>query len=67
MSFYVLNFFGACQFILIGKNWTKIMKEWSFMEMAMRSYGILNMKRRYVVITSVIMTLALGNVQIVSL
>nr|CAL23161.1 gustatory receptor candidate 28 [Tribolium castaneum] len=62
MSFYVLNFFGSIQFIIISKHWVTIMKEWSFMEMSMRNYGSsINMKKRFVVMTSVIMTLALGN------
>ncbi|KYB27621.1 Gustatory receptor for sugar taste 64f-like Protein [Tribolium castaneum] len=60
MSFYVLNFFGSIQFIIISKHWVTIMKEWSFMEMSMRNYGSsINMKKRFVVMTSVIMTLAL--------
>ncbi|KAJ3633307.1 hypothetical protein MTP99_010264 [Tenebrio molitor] len=60
MSFYILNFFAALQFIIIATNWSKVLKEWSFIDMSMRGYGaITNMKRRFVVMTTVIMTLAL--------
>lgn len=60
-SFYILNFCGAVQFIVLAKNWSNVLKEWSLMEMSMRGYGsVVTMKRRHMIMTTVVMTLALG-------
>ncbi|KAJ3653905.1 hypothetical protein Zmor_013130 [Zophobas morio] len=60
-SFYILNFCGAVQFIVLAKNWSNVLKEWSLMEMSMRGYGsVVTMKRRHMIMTTVVMTLALA-------
>ncbi|RZC39788.1 zinc finger protein 2-like [Asbolus verrucosus] len=60
MSFYILNSFAALQFILTAKNWSIILKEWSFMEMSMRGYShLINLKKKFIILISVIMLLAL--------
>ncbi|XP_049822393.1 gustatory receptor for sugar taste 64f-like [Aethina tumida] len=58
--FYVWNFFAGVQMIQICRNWTHLLKEWSIVEMSMRNYSfIFNLKRKFVSISLLVMTIAL--------
>lgn len=61
MAFYICNLFATLQFIHISKNWYIIVREWSLVEMSMKSYGFLpDLKKKFKILTITIMVAALG-------
>ncbi|KAJ8940990.1 hypothetical protein NQ318_011724 [Aromia moschata] len=53
MAFYFCNFFSSLQLIQIARHWSHILKEWSFVEMSMRSYsGHINLKKSFIILTT---------------
>lgn len=61
VAFYICNLFATLQFVHISKNWYIIVREWSLVEMSMRSYGFLpDLKRKFKILTITIMMVALS-------
>ncbi|KAJ8930487.1 hypothetical protein NQ314_016714 [Rhamnusium bicolor] len=60
MAFYVCNFLAGIQLIQIARHWSQILREWSFVEMAMRSYAHqINLKKKFVILTTLFMSVGL--------
>ncbi|KAF2904316.1 hypothetical protein ILUMI_01844, partial [Ignelater luminosus] len=61
LSFYICNFFGALYFVRIARNWSSLIRQWTRVEVSMKSYGFPpNIKKRFKIMTGTVLLLALA-------